>query len=265
MRIFLFSPIGYRAIACLTGWAMALCLPFAAMAQETYPCVDVVRLVSGHVFRGKIIKYQPSDSLHMETFGGAVLHIPDSKIQHIAQRCRKQRVRGAAPPKPYNFRERGLYNATRAAALVAADDLDFSLQHSTGYQFNRWVGLGLGIGVENLSYRDLETVPTYPVFLEIRGYLSAQNLSPFYAVGGGWAFKGSEPDEETSGWWAVRDTWKAGWLAQAQVGYRIGNHITAHIGVRLQHKSRTWQRNDNTTGLDLMLHKRMEIGVGILL
>ena len=55
-------------------------------------------------------------------------------------------------------------------------------------------------------------------------------------------------------------------MAQGQLGYRAGNHFTLHVGLRFQHKTRTWENGwGGGKGVDKILQKRLEIGVGILL
>ena len=245
---------------------IVLCSMAKGWTQAQAPCRDVVYLKSGDVFQGKITAYRPGDTLFMETWNGIAIQLADKRVKKIVQRCQGNGPRPPRRERPYDFKERGLYNATRAGVLFAATDWDVALQHSIGYRFNRLLGLGVGIGMENMTYEDIPTVPTYPVFLELRGYFRAKNLSPFYSVGGGWAFKGSETREPTGrGWWATQDTWQGGWMFQAQLGYRMGKHFFAYGGLRFQRKNRNWEQGTGTFGTDELLHKRFETGIGLLL
>lgn len=244
--------------------AASLLLGNTLFAQEN--CKDVVYLRTGDIFQGKITAFVPGDTLYMVTWNGLKLRFADKRIRKIVQRCPRQSPQGPKAERPYTFKERGLYNVTRAGILLAAEDWDLSLQHSIGWKFRRWIGAGVGVGMENMSYEDIPTVPTYPVFAELRGYLTARNISPFYSVGGGWAFKGAEsPESDTRTWWSTNDSWKGGWMLQAQLGYRLGNHLLVYGGLRFQRKYRNWEQGNGTFGSDVLLHKRFEMGIGLAL
>jgi len=254
------------------SFLLTLLFVFAALNEvvaQKRQCIDEVRLKGGTVLMGKIIAYQPGDTLMMETWSGLTVRIPNDVLEKIVQRCPKRLLpagQRAEATRYYTFRERGWYHATRGAVLSGVDDLDFSLQHSTGYKLNRWIGVGLGAGIENMNYLQSATIPTYPVFLEIRGYLSAKNVTPFYAIGGGYALAGkaSETTANDRWWRAQSEDWKGGWTAQVQAGYRCGNHFFVYGGLRFQRKSLVWE-GVNIYGTDRFLHKRLEIGAGILL
>lgn len=239
---------------------------YQANAQKSR-CSDEVHLKGGTLMVGKIIAWQPGDTLTIETWSGLTMKIAPEMLEKVTQRCPKRFLPGKKSDDAafYTFRERGWYHATRAAALIGVEERDFTLQHSSGYKINRWLGIGLGVGIENLRYLRTATIPTYPLFMEVRGYLNSKNVSPFYVIGGGYAFVGKEPSTITNRWWQVQnEDWKGGWMAQAQVGYRCGNHFFLYSGLRLQRKSVYWE-GINIYGTDRFLHKRLEIGLGLLL
>ena len=234
-------------------------------AQQSTPenCTDIVYLRNGSVFRGKIIEMKSGGDLTMTTWSGITMTIPESNVKRIVQRCKDQKTSFS---RPYDFKEKGLYNATRLGVLVGQNYLGenstgYSLYHSTGWMFNRWIGAGLGLGVETFN-PDGQEATTYPIFAEVRGYLRAKNVTPFYSVGGGWAFTGKHGDSE----WGYINDWSGGWLAKAQIGYRIGNNLTLFGGLSLQKKTRDWRTTWGTEwGQDRILHKRFELGFGVIL
>lgn len=236
------------------------------VAAQRQRCRDKVFIQNGSVLTGKIISWQPGDTLTIETWSGIRMKVPDMVVHHVEQQCPALKAgAGLDEALPYSFREKGWYHFTRGSVLGSIGDVDFALQHSSGYKFNRFLGVGLGVGVDNLSYQRNETVPTYPVFAEIRGFIHPKRLSAFYALGGGYAFtKGAPESPNNNVWWAISETWEGSWIAQAQLGYRCGNHIMVYGGLRLQRKTRYWEGRD-VYGTDRILHKRLELGVGILL
>ncbi len=231
-------------------------------AQEKETCRDVVYMKDGSVFRGKISEYQQDGELIMVSWSGGALRLASKNVKKIEQKCRDEKhLFVPTTERPYNFKETGWYHATRIATLGGWSGLGMSLQHSSGIQLNRMLGAGIGIGIENLTPWE-DDVSTYPLFAEVRGYLAPKNITPFYALGLGWAFVGKEKDFDE---WITED-WQGGLMAQAQIGYRIGNQFLLFTGLRLQRKTRNWTSwGGNTQGVDQILQKRFEFGLGILL
>lgn len=234
-------------------------------AQDSLRCQDVVYLKGGSVFRGTISAYDPATTLVITTWAGARLQIPGKSVRRVVQQCQgDKRIREA---RQYNFRERGWYHSSRAALLFGDVETGYSLQHSSGIKLNRLLSVGIGVGLENYAPGGYDPVMV-PLFVEARGYLTKQRIAPFYSLGAGWSFIGKE--QQVFDWWGgdanIQD-WKGGWMAQGQIGYRIGNHFLTFIGIRLQRMERDW---DNAAwgggfGTDRHLKKRVEFGIGLLL
>jgi len=233
----------------------------SGFAQQKENCRDIVYLTDGSVFRGKISSYQQDGELAMVSWSGGSIRLASINVKKIEQKCGDENptLRSLAQ-RPYTFGETGWYHATRGSILWSSNGMGFGLQHSSGMKFNRLIGAGIGVGIENLTVSE-DDVSTYPLFLEARGYLSAKNITPFYTLGIGWAFAGTE-NYNIEG---EKESWEGGWMGQTQIGYRIGNHFTAHLGLRFQQKTRTWSNLWGIQGVDKILQKRFEIGLGILL
>ena len=231
-------------------------------SQQNCDCTDIVYTRGGSVYRGKITEHTPGGNLVITTWSGIVFTVPATGVKRIVQRCKD----GQRIVKPYDFKEHGLYNATRLGVQVGQNyfgdnAVGFALYHSTGWMFNRWLGAGIGFGAEIFN-PDGEEVATYPVFAELRGYFLAKKVTPFYMVGGGWAFTGKNPDPR----WGYTEDWDGGWLAKAQLGYRFGNNFSVYGGLSLQQKTRNWESVwGNDWGQDRILHKRLELGISVLL
>jgi len=229
-------------------------------AQQKENCYDVVYLRNGSILRGKIAEYNLGGDLAMTTWNGAQMRFPSSNVKKIKQHCRNE-DRTPLSQRPYSFRESGWYHCSRAEIMISQNGVGLGLQHSSGLKINRWLGLGLGVGIENLTLWN-DDIDSYPVFGEVRGYFLPRNISPFYAFGAGWGFVGKRDD--FSDFNGFVNKWQGGGMAQGQIGYRIGNHCTVHVGLRFQRKTRIW-RSWNVEGEDSILQKRFEMGVGILL
>jgi hypothetical protein len=244
---------------------MVACLvQFTLQAQEKKEnCTDVVHLKNGSIFRGKISEYQLEGNLSMHTWSGTQIQIPASKIRRVVQKCKDEAPTTLVAPPEYSFKTTGWYHATRFNTYAGAGVMGLGVQHSSGLKLNRMLGIGVGVGFENFDPWDTD-VATYPVFAEIRGYLLAKRITPFYALGAGYGI--SNRGTQTATFDGSTESWKGGWMAQGQIGYRLGNHALVHVGVRLQDKTRTWSIPWwGSTGKDRILHKRLEVGFGILL
>lgn len=230
--------------------------------QNAGDCTDIVYLDGGSVLRGKIVESDSAGNFVMTTWNGVKMTFPTTSVKKIVQHCKEEK----RSPKIYDFNEHGLYNATRFGTLVGQtyygeNAVGYTIYHSVGWMFNRWVGAGIGGGAEIFN-PDGNEVATYPLFAEVRGYFQAKNVTPFYTISGGWAFTGNNSESQ----WGYDENWKGGWLAKVQIGYRVGNHFTLHGGLSLQKKTRDWQSVwGGEWGQDRILHKRLELGIGLLL
>lgn len=226
-------------------------------------CRDIVRLRSGSTLQGKILSYSPEGELLIHTSNNLDMHIPSSNIRWTKQKCPSVH-RDSVFVIGDSFRERGWYHFTRLEFLPGKDGIGYGVQHSSGFKFNRFVSAGAGIAAEEFEI-DNSGASTYPVFGEIRSFLLARKISPFYALGFGYGFSAKTGINNR-----IVDGpayhWKGGWLFQSEFGYRIGAHAMVQFGIRLQRKTLYWKQFwSGTTGKDDMLYKRFEIGLGLLI
>lgn len=239
--------------------------PRLLSAQETSappPCHDVLHLRNGSQLRGQIqATKNEGNILVFRTWSGVEMDVPRTEINKILQKCNDRTA------KTYHFKETDWYHHSQMGLLIGQtyyreSRTGLHLQHSSGRMFSRLLGAGLGAGVGVFDGQG--NIPaTYSVFAEMRGYLLPQRITPFYALAGGWGFVGKIDDDN----WGWNETWKGGWMAQATVGYRIGNNFTVQAGFRLQHTRRELESNwwGVESRTDRILHKRLMLGLGLLL
>lgn len=231
-------------------------------------CIDIVYMRDGSLYRGQLLE-RPIDGSPwvIRTWSGITMQLPARMVRRVVQRCPDSGMR-AALPKIYHFRERGWYNATTIAAMAGqhwdnSTALGVSLHNSAGYAFSRPFAVGLGFGVDVFyPYQEPLNIATYPVYAELRGYLMARRVTPFYAVGGGWGFAGRKTENR----WGYQDDWQGGWFGQAMLGYRLGNHFTIQGGLHFQRQTRAWNSIwDLSYGEDRILYRRFVLGFGLLI
>ena len=153
---------------------------------------DKVILYGDSKFVGKLIFYRPGDSVQLQLNNGQIVTFP----QRIVKKVVMEEVKAVKAEKVYSFKERGIYNATyfnlsfgKTSYLYGShtSHLGVALENITGFQFNRLVGAGLGIGFDNY-YATGNDANVLSIFSEVRGYLSRQNRSPYYSFSSGVGF-----------------------------------------------------------------------------
>lgn len=253
------------------GLLLLLLQPQRLSGQDTLSapdCQDMVFLRDGSKLRGQIdgTKHE-GNTLTFRTWNNVVLDLPRSQVRRIVQRCGKNKLL-TQQPRVYDFRERGWYHHTRGGVMPGQTHTGYNTQglflhHSSGRMFSRMAGAGIGVGVEAFDPGGYDAA-TYPVFAEFRGYLLPKRITPYVSAAAGWAFSGKGNQD----FWDQSSQWRGGWMAQIDIGYRIGNYFTLNCGLRLQQKKREWTSvwmPESFHGVDRILHKRLVVGIGILL
>lgn len=236
---------------------------------------DVVYLKDGSVLKGLIVNYEQGATLNFRLQNGEEIVIIDSEIARIVQDVREPKansydelINGKTKAKPkdqtYNFKERGFYNATMLGSLNTRSGNEFkmglSFHNVSGFQFSRWLGIGLGVGIETYGTDDDEVI--YPLFAEFRGYLNKKIKAPYYTLGAGYGFMATNKKE------FITEA-RGGWMLHPAIGLRFSgkkhSNLTADIGYKFQ---KAYFRRDFTFNGDIeirdVLYQRLIIRVGLL-
>ncbi|RME98363.1 MAG: hypothetical protein D6772_09110 [Bacteroidetes bacterium] len=209
--------------------------------------------------KGKILGYERGGNIRLQTTGNTIYHFSDQEVIAISFNGGKALARRyrelAFPTKPieqiYAFREQGLFNHTSFAftfgkstvySSVSApiffpspeEDLvqqttGFNVQHITGYQFNRWVGAGLGLAYDSYSLEGGEAMLS--VFAHYRAYLTKHIRAPYFGLSVGCGFPWLEQDKgflESEG----------GFMLHPKLGIRLGASDQANFTMDLGYR---WQ------------------------
>jgi len=202
---------------------------FGLVAQESGQQIqDIVYLKDGSVFRGKILDYQPNKSITIETWSGQQLTFDGKSVKKVKQELIEGHKSKKA--KTYDFREKGFYNSTDISLGWAEGEweqliLGASISNVFGYQFNRFIGTGIGVGFD--THRLISREQFIPVFVEARGYFMKKSVTPMYRyqIGYGFGLKDLERDLFKS---------EGGLYSYPAIGVRFGNSLTFDIGYKLQ-------------------------------
>jgi hypothetical protein len=220
-----------------------LVLPLGLAGQvET----DVLYLRNGQQLEGRIVEYQQGGRLLFRLSSGEVLELREEEVERILQKGylpaaeRDEAPAPAAEPKPYQFKERGWYNALYFATMNSGGPesglrMGIGLHNSTGYQLHRLLGLGLGVGIDTYGLSDGKSI--YPLFAEARGYLLKKPLTPYYSfcAGYGFAFKNRSA--------AIIDA-EGGAMFRGVLGLRLGASADTNVllGIGYQYQEAAFVR-----------------------
>ena len=213
---------------------------------------DKVILYGESKFVGKLIFYRPGDSVQLQLKNGEIVTFPQRMVKKVVMEEVKPEKMKAE--KVYSFKERGIYNVTYFNLSFGktnqqwgnnSSHIGVALENITGFQFNRLVGAGLGIGFDNF-YATGNDANVLSLFSEVRGYLSRQNMSPYYSFSSGVGFPmvNTKDNLNLSGH-------RGGLMVNPAIGLRFGasSHINffADIGAKYQriyyNQINTWSEN----------------------
>ena len=208
---------------------------------------DKVILYGDSKFVGKLIFYRPGDSVQLQLKNGEIVTFPQRMVKKVVMEEYKAE-------KAYTFKERGVYNATyfnlsfgKTNYLYGSNTshIGVAIENITGFQFKRLVGAGLGLGFDNY-YATGNDANVLSVFGEVRGYLSRQNMSPYYSFSSGVGF----PMVNTKDNLNLTD-YRGGLMVHPAIGLRFGAsskiNFFADIGAKYQriyyNQINTWSEN----------------------
>ncbi len=235
-------------------------IPFVGFAQSEN--LDYVYLKNGSLFKGEIVEYQDGGQLHLKLDNERTFIFEDKNIKRIVQGG-TYKIHKDKSFKPYNFKEKGMYYFFAgninggSSAFQNEGTAGLGIQAAAGYQLNRWLGAGLGIGMD--YYYPGSGERFMPVFAEVRGYLRQKNVAPYYSVQTGYGFTFVDEDR------AMEDS-QGGIYLYPALGLRCGAsdnaNFTIDIGYKYQKGTfafRQWDLVEHK-----MTYRRIALRVGVL-
>ena len=198
---------------------------------------DVVYLKNGSVIRGNITEIKMDEYVLIQISGGSILKYAMAEVDSITKEA-AYNSKG-----DYKYKESGYFNETGFALLFGREANNFynnssiSVEFHTvnGYQLNKYLRAGVGIGVDYYSNYDFVLSPVY---LNIGGDLLKNPVTPFYSIIGGYSFSWDSdiPNYEQDG----------GRLYGATVGVKFNSRSAASykIGIGYRNQKATINQQD---------------------
>lgn len=237
---------------------------FAAMqGQDQQTELMVVYLKDGSKVQGFIQKWDYETKLYLKTEAGSIFEFPSASIDKVVQKSLINIESGQS----YTFNETGLYYAWRAQGLIGNsgerynETPGYGFSFLAGYRYNRFLGLGIGVGYDKLVDDSGEEV--IPVFAELSGYIQPVNTSVSYSLGLGYSFAQNNRD------FSITNA-SGGLLIYPAIGLRFGGgkvKYTMDIGYKFQKATFTYLDlwDGQTTHEQRLTYKRLTLRFGILI
>jgi hypothetical protein len=210
-----------------------LLLSFGLQAQASMADKgqQLVYFEDGSVVKGIIVSYHINKTLVM-LVGGEEVEFSAQQVAYIARgkqgKKMEEKVGVEKMTYEYAFKERGIYNVSSLSLNVGNDfegtTVGVGVQHVLGYQFNRWIGAGAGVGIDVFGFNAEK--PFVAVFGDVRGYFLPKKVSPFYAFQMGYGFLNDQ---------RIRDA-KGGLLVYPALGVRFSGKAGANFSMDIGYK-----------------------------
>lgn len=145
---------------------------------------EVVYLKNGSVIRGVIIEQIPNSSLKIQTADGSIFAYPIQEVERITKETAQRQNKYTKYGKPSLRGYKGFIESGFIFDLsdCNANHLNFSTIH--GYQFNNYLFLGGGVGINNYTDADSYSVP---IFANFRVNFMDKRITPFADITSGYS------------------------------------------------------------------------------
>lgn len=169
-----------------------LLLLFALLAGFSIHCMaqnytEVVYLKNGSIIRGVVIEQVPNKSLKIKTADGSIFAYPMEEVEKITKEMTYTKATRNAYGKPTGYSLKGYKGFVETGYTFDvsdynADRLVISTTH--GYQFNNYLFVGGGVGVNYYTDADLYSIP---LFASFRANFLNKKVTPFADIKSGYA------------------------------------------------------------------------------
>lgn len=147
---------------------------------------DIIHLKDGTIIKGEVVEYKPKEKIKIKTKDGHLVSYESSEVARI-EKNPKSKPSYIIDERPQHIKEKGWYHTLMGGTVFSGRGLifgnrgivpfGFMLDYASGYQFNRYFGLGTSIGFLLPSFEAF-----VPICANIRGNILKTSFSPFYDI-----------------------------------------------------------------------------------
>lgn len=228
---------------------------------------DMIYLKNGSIFIGELTAYDKNEITFVMP-NGLLVTFNKREVKKIIiagqDYEQEEKVRKQKPVVIKEYPKRGIYNITYGSLNSGSNAFNggliggVGLDNITGKQFNKYVGLGLGIGYHSMNPGRGEN--NLPLFVDFRGYLKERKVSPYYNLSAGYAFAFKNEEKR------INDA-QGGFVFHPAFGFKIGsaeNSFMIDFGIK-------WTRSTfhfdfwNEVREHKMTYERLVLRIGLML
>jgi len=221
---------------------------------------------NGVRIKGAIVKTIDVDRLEVDVDGSQSMYIRYDLIKTIQFKNYQvvdQELKDKLSAQP-SIKIETFYHEIRGSLLFGEENIDVGLHSINGYQFNQYLGTGLGLGVNKFG-----NYLAMPIYANVKGYIYDRKVSPFYFgdIGYGYAWNTNKNENV----FEVENV-KGGLYWQLGLGYQFNFYSSSLIlsmGYVNQHSKadyvyyRPWDLDDVEISESRVL-RRFNLSIGFL-
>jgi len=250
--------------------AIFVCCSLALFAQNKSEKEEVLYLKNGSIIRGNIVEQKIGESIKVELLGGSIFVFRYEEIDSIKTETKLTSIKKEKPE--YVIKQKGIRTIAETGIITGVSgnryynnpfDIGAQLHMISGWQFNRFLFVGGGIGVEKMAAYRQGFAPFYARFSS--DFLK-KRTTPYIFTDFGYAlFWDSDVYREDYSYYKN----KGGFYLQAGGGVRIFTRSNASVNVGVAYKRLSseskWQYSFDANAQYQMsrIYQRMVFLVGV--
>lgn len=147
---------------------------------------ETIHLKDGTIIKGEVIEYKPKEKIKIRKKNGSIVFYESAEVVKIEKNSNGNSSY-VIDGSPEHIKEKGWYHKLMGGTVFSGNGLifgnrgivpfGFMLDYASGYQINRYFGVGTSIGFLLPSFEAF-----VPICLNLRGNILKTSFSPFYDI-----------------------------------------------------------------------------------
>lgn len=228
---------------------------------------DVIYYKNGTILHGEIIEIKANESITLKSNCGDIWVISQADIDKVTKEQVPNFFKLEDSTGQVSYKSEGFYSNINVGFLFGSNlNTPFpplSLMYVNGYQFDRGLALGAGLGLELLNEAYM------PLVLDIRYTFKNSKVSHFIYVQGGYAVSIETPDPYDYDYYSYYGSdlkSKGGYLINPGIGFKLNlnnrNAFSFGIGYKFMQVQHTYNEFNGQEIERTIKYNRISLGFG---